>query len=156
MNNTDIDNQEEALIARFEDCSLPLECFAHSVHVQIVFLYLSRFPVLEVLARFPAALGRYAEAHGKSGLYNETITWAYILLIRERMIRANRAQTWAGFQAENQDLLSWKDNILKKYYRAETLSSQLAKDAFLFPDKVLDETTDGAPSRATTKSWPGT
>jgi hypothetical protein len=128
---------DEALITQFEDCSLPLDCFHHSVHVQIVFLYLCKFPILEVLARFPTALTRYAEAHGKSGLYNETITWAYIFLIRERMIRANRAQTWADFQAENQDLLSWKDNILKKYYRTETLSSQLAKDAFLFPDKVI-------------------
>lgn len=132
-----IGNDDEVLLAQFENCSLPLESFHHGVHVQIVFLYLCRFPVLEVLARFPAALTRYAEAHGKSGLYNETITWAYIFLIRERMIRANRAQTWAEFQVENHDLLNWKDNILRKYYRAETLSSQLAKDAFLFPDKVI-------------------
>jgi hypothetical protein len=132
-----IGNDDEVLVAQFENCSLPLECFRHGVHVRIVFLYLCRFPVLEVLARFPAALTRYAEAHGKNGLYNETVTWAYIFLIRERMIRANRAQTWAEFQVENQDLLSWTDNILKKYYRAETLSSQLAKDAFLFPDKVV-------------------
>jgi hypothetical protein len=137
VTGVNIGNDDEVLIAQFENCSLPLECFHHGVHVQIVFLYLCRFPVLEVLARFPAALTRYAEAHGKSGLYNETITWAYIFLIGERMIRANRAQTWAEFQVENQDLLSWKDNILKKYYRAETLSSQLAKDAFLFPDKVI-------------------
>jgi hypothetical protein len=137
MTGVNIGKDDEVLIAQFENCSLPLECFHHSVHVQIVFSYLCRFPVLEVLARFPAALTRYAEAHGKSGLYNETITWAYIFLIRERMVRANRAQNWAEFQAENQDLLSWKHNILKKYYRTETLSSQLAKDAFLFPDKVI-------------------
>jgi hypothetical protein len=127
---------DEILIAQFEDCSLPLECFHHSVHVQIVFLYLCRFSLLEVLARFPAALRRYAEAHGKTGLYNETITWTYIFLIRERMVRANRALTWAEFQAENQDLLSWKSSILRKYYRAETLSSDLAKGTFLFPDKI--------------------
>ncbi len=137
MTGASIGNDDEVLVAQFENCSLPLECFRHGVHVRIVFLYLCRFPVLEVLARFPAALTRYAEAHGKNGLYNETVTWAYIFLIRERMIRANRAQTWAEFQVENQDLLSWTDNILKKYYRAETLSSQLAKDAFLFPDKVV-------------------
>jgi hypothetical protein len=136
MTDVSISSDDEVLIAQFEACSLPLECFHHSVHVQIVFLYLCRFPVLEVLARFPTALARYAEAHGKSGLYNETITWAYILLIRERMIRANRRQTWADFQAHNQDLLSWKSNILKKYYRAETLSSELAKGTFLFPDKI--------------------
>lgn len=136
MTGVSIGNDDEVLIAQFEDCSLPLDCFHHSVHVQIVFLYLCKFPILEVLARFPAALTRYAEAHGKSGLYNETITWAYIFVIRERMIRANRAQAWAEFQAANPDLLSWNDSILKRYYRAETLSSQLAKDAFLFPDKV--------------------
>ena len=137
MTGVSIGDDDEVLIAQFEDCSLPLDCFHHSVHVQIVFLYLCRCPVLEVLARFPAALTRYAERHGKSGLYNETITWAYIFLIRERMIRANRAQTWAEFQAANPDLLSRKDNILEKYYRTETLSSPLAKDAFLFPDKVI-------------------
>lgn len=136
MTDLSISGDDEVLIAQFEDCSLPLECFHHSVHVQIVFLYLCRFPVLEVLARFPTALTRYAEAHGKSGLYNETITWAYIFLIRERMIRANRPQTWADFLAENQDLLSWKPSILKKYYRTETLSSDLAKGTFLFPDKI--------------------
>jgi hypothetical protein len=136
MTDVSTGSDDEVLIAQFEDCSLPLECFHHSVHVQIVFLYLCRFPVLEVLARFPAALTRYAEAHGKSRLYNETITWAYIFLIRERMIRAKRPQTWAEFQAENQDLLSWKSSILKKYYRTETLSSDLAKGTFLFPDKI--------------------
>lgn len=135
MTEVSISSDDEVLIAQFEDCSLPLECFHHSVHVQIVFLYLCRFPVLEVLARFPTALTRYAEAHGKSGLYNETITWAYIFLIRERMIRPNRPQTWADFQAENQDLLGWRPSILKKYYRTETLSSDLAKGTFLFPDK---------------------
>jgi hypothetical protein len=86
--------------------------------------------------RFPAALSRYAEAHGKTGLYNETITWAYIFLIRERIVRANRLLTWAEFQAENPDLLSWKSSILRKYYRAETLASNLAKGTFLFPDKI--------------------
>jgi hypothetical protein len=52
------------------------------------------------------------------------------------MIRANRPQAWAEFQAENQDLLSWKSSILRKYYRAETLSSDLAKGTFLLPDKI--------------------
>jgi hypothetical protein len=135
MNSADIGN-DEVLITQFEDRSLPLECFHHSVHVRIVFLYLCKFSVLEVLARFPAALTRYAEAHGKTGLYNETITWAYIFLIRERIVRANRVLTWAEFQAENQDLLGWKSSILRKYYLPETLASDLAKGTFLFPDKI--------------------
>jgi hypothetical protein len=133
-----IDCGDDALLAQFEDCSLRLEDFRHPVHVRMVFLYLRKLPVLEVLARFPAALRRYAAAHGKTGLYNETITWAYIFLIQERIVRSNRALSWIEFQAENQDLMTWQDGILRKYYRAETLSSALAKRTFLFPDNAFE------------------
>jgi hypothetical protein len=129
-------DQDDELIRQFEDCSLPLDRFRHSVHIQIAFLYLARYSVPEVLARFPTALTRYATAHGKSGLYHETITWAYILLIHERIRRAARAQTWDEFQAANPDLMSWTTTILKQYYRDETLSSDLARKIFLFPDKA--------------------
>ena len=72
----------------------------------------------------------------KPGLYNETVTWAFLLLIRERMARAGFQQTWTQFAAGNPDLLTWKDNVLKKYYRDETLSSDLAKSTFVFPDRT--------------------
>lgn len=130
------DNHDDELLRQFEDCSLPLDRFHHRVHIQIAFLYLCRYPVLDVLGRFPAALTRYAEAHGKAGLYHETITWAYILLIHERMKRADPAQTWEQFQAANPDLMTWTGSILKQYYRDETLSSDLARKTFLFPDKT--------------------
>jgi hypothetical protein len=129
-------DQNDELIRQFEDCSLPLERFCHSAHIQIAFLYLTRNSVLDVLARFPAALTRYAGAHGKAGLYHETITWAYILLIHERMRRAGRAQTWDEFKTANPDLMNWTTTVLKQYYRDETLSSDLARKTFLFPDKA--------------------
>jgi hypothetical protein len=130
------DNHDNELLRQFEDTSLPLERFRHSVHIQIAFLYLREFSVLEALARFPAALKRYADAHGKTGLYHETITWAYILLIHERMARACRPQTWEEFKSLNPDLLNWADSLLKEYYRDETLWSDLARKVFLFPDKA--------------------
>jgi hypothetical protein len=129
-------NYEDELIRQFEDCSLPLEALRHCVHIEIAYLYLRKYALLDVLARFPAALTRYAEAHGKKGLYHETITWAYILLIHERMQRAGHAQSWDQFKTANPDLLSWTATVLKQYYRDETLSSDLARKIFLFPDKV--------------------
>jgi len=129
-------NHDDELLRQFEDCSLPLEALRHSVHIQIAFLYLCRHSLLDVLARFPAALTRYAEAHGKRGLYHETISWAYILLIHERMQRAGRPQSWTEFASANPDLMTWSSTILKQYYRDETLSSDLARKTFLFPDKV--------------------
>jgi len=127
---------DDEFMASFEDCGLANQSFHHSDHVKMGFLYLHRYPALEALQRFSAALARFATANGKPNLYNETITWAFLLLIRERMARAESSQTWPEFAASNTDLLNWKDNILKKYYREETLSSDLARTIFLFPDKI--------------------
>lgn len=120
----------------FESCTLPIGSFHHAEHVKMAFLYLQKFAPLDALGRFSSNLTRFAAAHGKPGLYNETITWAFLLIIRERIARANSPQTWIEFSSANADLLRWDDNILKKYYRAETLSSELAKRVFLFPDKL--------------------
>jgi hypothetical protein len=120
----------------FESCTLPIDSFHHAEHVKMAFLFVQKFTPLEALGRFSSSLSRFAAANGKPNLYNETITWAFLLLIRERIARANSSQTWAEFSAANADLLRWDDNILKKYYRAETLTSELAKGVFLFPDKL--------------------
>ena len=79
----------------------------------MAFLYLQRYPPLEAIERFSSALIRFATANGKPNLYHETITWAFLLLIRERMVRAGSAQTWAEFAAANPDLTCWEDSILK-------------------------------------------
>ncbi|HME07565.1 MAG TPA: hypothetical protein VKG25_10955 [Bryobacteraceae bacterium] len=128
---------DDEFVARFEDGSLANESFHHADHVRMAFLYLSRYPALEALQRFSNALVRFATAKGKPQLYHETITWAFLLLIRERIVRAGIQQTWTQFAAGNADLLNWKDNVLKKYYREETLASDLARNNFMFPDKMV-------------------
>ena len=126
---------DNELLSGFEDCALANEAFHHEDHVRVAFLYLSHFPPLQALERFSGALKRFAEAHGKTTLYHETVTWAYIFLIRERMARAGFPQTWPEFRAANPDLLDRKRDILKMYYRPETLQSEIAKQTFLFPDR---------------------
>jgi hypothetical protein len=102
----------------------------------MAFLYLQKFTSLEALSRFSSGLTRFATANGKPDRYNETVTWAFLLLIRERIARGGSTPTWAEFSAANPDLLCWDDSILKKYYRPETLTSELAKRIFLFPDNL--------------------
>jgi hypothetical protein len=87
------------------------------------------------LAEFTTAIKRFADAKGATGLYHETITWAFLLLIAERQAR-NPAGTWEEFEAANADLLSWKPSILERYYSKELLASDLAKRAFLMPDRL--------------------
>ena len=130
-------NHEE-LIRRFEADAVPEDSFHHQDHVQLAFAYLSQYPPLAALDRFCSALRRYAAGRGKANLYHETITHAYFFLIRERMARRPAAD-WNQFANENLDLLIWKNGILTRYYRQETLQSELARAIFLFPDLFPDK-----------------
>jgi len=125
---------DQELIDQFENCTLPGECFHHREHVRAAFLYLTRYSILDALQIFSKTLRRFAEAHGKPQLYHETITWAYVFLIRERMAKAGKNQSWDEFARSNPDLLVWKDGILTRYYRPETLTSNLARAVFVLPD----------------------
>jgi hypothetical protein len=128
----------EQIIKEFEQGRAPGGSFHHVDHIRMAFAYLSRYPLLEALQKFPDALQRFAAAQGKPGLCHETITWAYLFLIRERMMRASHAETWEEFAAANPDLLTWecrKGGILARYYRSETLASETARATFLFPDR---------------------
>jgi hypothetical protein len=128
---------EQELITEFESGTLPPDAFHHADHVRMAFAYLCQYPVLQALETFSAALQRFAERHGKPNLYHQTITWAYVFLIHERISRAACHQTWDEFARANPDLLTWKNGILKKYYAEETLQSDVARRAFVFPDKFV-------------------
>ena len=122
---------------QFECGTLPNECFHHREHVRVAFLYLSLYPALEALQLFSKALRKFAAAHGKPQLYHETITWALMFLIRERMARFETPPTWDEFSRNNADLLTWENRPLSRYYREETLASELARAVFIFPDKLI-------------------
>jgi hypothetical protein len=74
---------DDEFIASFQDCSLAVECFRHADHVRMVFLHLSSYPPLQAIQRFSYSLPRFAAAHDKPTLYQETITRALLLLMRE-------------------------------------------------------------------------
>lgn len=123
-------------IAAFESGNLPEACFRHRDHVRAAWILLREVPPAAALARFAEALKRFAASLGKAGLYHETITWAYLLLINERIGRSGLDQTWQEFAAANADLLTWRPTILDAYYRQETLRSDLARAVFVFPDRI--------------------
>jgi hypothetical protein len=139
---------DRELIEQFENGTLPAECFHHREHVRAAFLYLTEHPVMEALKAFSGTLRKFAEAQGKPHLYHETITWAYVFLIRERMVRSGKKQSWDEFARNNPDLLAWKDGVLTRYYRAETLASALARAVFVFPDRVFPDPSGRAENRA--------
>jgi hypothetical protein len=125
---------ERELIERFESCAIPNEGFHHRDHVQVVWAYLRLMSVVDALSRFTTALKRFATHHGKTMLYHETITWAYVALVHERM-EQRPGLGWDDFCRLNPDLLTWKPSILDRYYQPETLASDLARRVFILPDR---------------------
>jgi hypothetical protein len=130
-------DRNKDFIDRFESDTVPEDSFHHADHVRLAFAYLCEYPVLQALEKFATALKRFAAARGKTQLYNETITCAYLFLIRERMVRCEGAD-WEEFARRNPDLLIWKEGVLSNYYREATLKSDLARRVFVLPDKSFE------------------
>lgn len=126
--------QDEEFIAQFQAGTLA--SFPHRDHVKMAWLYLRRAPVLEAVTKFTADLQGFAAAKGQPNLYHETITWAYLLIIYERIQRQPDV-SWDEFAAHNADLLTWQGGILQRFYRAETLASDDARRFFHWPDQLV-------------------
>lgn len=130
-------------LAVFEAGTLPAESFHHRDHVRAAWLLLREESPAAALGRFTTALKRFAAARGKTRLYHETITWAYVLLINERVQRGGRSLDWENFASANPDLLTWRPSVLDRYYTPETLESDLARRAFVLPDRVGPDLNSG-------------
>ena len=101
--------------------------------MQVAWLFVRRYGMPAALGEFSAAIKRFADAKGATGLYHETITWAFLLLIAEREARTP-SEDWPAFAAANPDLLTWKPSVLNRYYSKELLASDLARRTFVMPD----------------------
>lgn len=119
-------------VAAFEACTFPPADFHHREHVRLAWIYLNGRPLLEALTRFAASLKRFATNAGAAAKYHETVTFAFLFLIHERMQR-HVAVTFDDFAAANEDLFAWP-SVLDRYYSAETLRSELARRTFVLPD----------------------
>lgn len=122
---------DEQLVCAFE--AAELEAFPHADHVRAAWWYVTHEPLLVAIARFRAALRRFATAKGKPDRYHETITIALLLLIAERR---REGEPWEAFAARNPDLLQWPCPALMRLYSGEVLDSPRARAAFVMPDNA--------------------
>lgn len=120
------------VLAALESCTLPPGEFSHRAHVHAAWTCLSESPLLAALPRFSQAIRRYALSLGAAAKYHETITWAFLFIIHERM-RREPHPTFEAFAAANPDLFT---DILGTLYSPETLASDLARETFVLPDRV--------------------
>jgi hypothetical protein len=121
-------------LERFENQVLSEAEFRHPDHVRLAWLYLRKLPLPDAISIFSSGLKKFATRFGKPDRYHETITLAYLLLINERMARGPAKSAWSDFAAGNPDLFKWKGGVLDSYYQPETLTSDLARRVFVFPE----------------------
>jgi hypothetical protein len=108
--------------------------FPHAFHLRTARLYLQQLALPEALDRYIADLRHYASAKGASSKYHETITVAFLLLIRARLADAPADESFDAFLARNPDLAS--PACLKTFYSDAALDSPTARRHFVFPDRV--------------------
>jgi hypothetical protein len=121
---------DDDFLEAFRTGALPLSDFDHRAHLRAGYLYVSRHGLGLAIARFGKDLKGFAEAHGKTGLYHETITVAFLALINER-IATGGDRGWDSFAAANPDLFG--RNSLAPFYAPEELVSAEARRVFLLP-----------------------
>lgn len=117
------------LLAAFETGTLAE--FRHRDHVRVGFAILARDGDLAAAALvFRAGLRRLA---GDSGKYHETITWAYLVLIAERM-HGQRYACSDDLLAAHPDLLDHRGGALAQHYDVAAITaSPLARTIFVLP-----------------------
>jgi hypothetical protein len=125
---------DREFVSAVERCAIPCTDFHHADHVRLAWIYLGEHSLLAAIERFTRALRGFATHCGAAGKYHETITWAYLLLIHERMQRQDSGGDWDAFCATNRDLFDWKPSVLELYYAPETLRSEFARRVFVLPD----------------------
>ena len=104
--------------------------FPHSEHVRLGYEILSRHGFGDAVTRFSSGLKLLAAKAGKPQVYHETITVAFLALINERRARGV-TQSWGEFEAGNPDLFDKR--CLEKWYGAEQLATDLARQTFCLP-----------------------
>lgn len=128
---------ESELLAGFEACTLPAASLSHREHVRLAWAYLRERPLLEALERVTRGIQRFAAAHGHAGKYHATVTWAWVLLVHERLEGGGRELPWEAFAATNPDLFArGAEGPIARAYRPETLQSPLARRVFVWPDRL--------------------
>ncbi len=112
------------------------DLFDHKMHIHVGWLHVIRLPLNEALAEFSQKLKALTVLFGVADKYHETITWFYILLINERQTLC-QAKSFEEFIRKNIDLLDRNPSILRSYYSPERLSSELARNHCLMPDRLI-------------------
>jgi hypothetical protein len=154
------------LIARFESLELSPRDFGHREHVRLAFAVLAEAGDFgDAAIRYRRGLRAFATAAGAAAKYHETLTWAYLALVHERMYllfhehapcevggervtdlavteqpanrMAKHSITSFDLLARFPELLDHRTGALARYYDlAAITSSATARAVFVLPERA--------------------
>ena len=127
---------DDTLYEAFTTATLAAGQFHHREHVRVAFVCLRRTNDLAAGAsQFRQSLRRLVTALGAERLYHETLTWAYLILIQERMAAADPPfPTSLDLLAAHPDLLDHEGGALAKHYDVAAITaSPVARRSFVLP-----------------------
>jgi len=124
------------LLARFEALTLPPTEFRHREHVRLAFAMLSDADDFGAAAlRYRTALRRFATHVGAPGKYHETITWAYLALVHQRMHDHPGGDSLALLE-RCPELLDHVGGALARHYDVRAVTaSEVARRIFVLPER---------------------
>lgn len=126
------------LVARLEDCTLPMASWNHAAHLATAMWYLLHHEESRATDRFIRALRRYHRVHGlrirHDGGYHETLTLFWLAIARRYLRRRFRGVP--GIELINGFLREYAERrqLVFEHYRRETLGSDEARYFWVQPD----------------------
>src|SRR4249920_1872659 len=118
------------MVDRLERCLLAKEEFHHRDHLAVAVVYLYASDLETSMDRMRASLKCFAEHHGVTGLYHETLTRFWLLQVDQRL---DRSECLNRSVRAIQEQLSDK-NLVFDYYSRGRIESKEAREAWLKPD----------------------
>lgn len=118
-------------LAALEAASLPPALFDHRGHLRAGFLYLRREDFPGACVAMKRAIQGFAASLGKSGLYHETLTVAYLALIAERLAEEPPDLGFDAFVRRYPELLD--RTYFERYYPRGSLDAPETRRTFVLP-----------------------
>lgn len=132
-----------ALVRAFEDCTLPRACWDHAAHLTVALWYLKHHAVDEATVRMRSGIQRYNRASGNGIAYHETMTLAWLALIRRFLLHFDRGQKLEEL-AERLVVDLCNKDLLFFFYGRERLLSDRARQQWVPPDlHPIDDAIQG-------------
>jgi len=123
---------DRVFVAEFEACRYPKDRFRHADHIRLAWIYIRENNYATAEDRMRRSIPRFAQAAGAGQKYHETMTIAWMRLVRVASHLSARIATFEEFAQAHSWLL--KKDAIFEFYSPERLLSDSARTNWIEPD----------------------